>query len=47
MSDWRDNPPGEVGGVPVKQVLDYAEGLDGLPKENVLKYLLETDLGSA
>lgn len=41
MSDWRDNPPGEVGGVPVKQVLDYAEGLDGLPKENVLKYLLE------
>lgn len=41
MSDWRDNPPGEVGGVPVKQVLDYAEGLDGLPKENVLKYLLD------
>ena len=41
MSDWRDNPPQEVGGQSVKQVLDYAEGLDGLPKENVLKYLLE------
>ncbi|AYB41845.1 phospho-sugar mutase [Paenibacillus lautus] len=41
MSDWRDNPPQEVGGQLVKQVLDYAEGLDGLPKENVLKYLLE------
>lgn len=41
MSDWRDNPPQKVGGQSVKQVLDYAEGLDGLPKENVLKYLLE------
>ncbi|GAB6927571.1 phospho-sugar mutase [Paenibacillus sp. JCM 10914] len=41
MSNWRDQPPTQIGGVAVQQVLDYAEGLDGLPKENVLKYMLE------
>ncbi|MFF3922110.1 phospho-sugar mutase [Paenibacillus lactis] len=41
MSDWRNDPPQEIGGIRVEQVLDYANGLDGLPKENVLKYLLE------
>lgn len=39
MTDWRTNPPAEVGGVKVDQVLDYELGLDGLPKENVLKFL--------
>lgn len=39
MADWRTNPPAEVGGVKVDQVLDYELGLDGLPKENVLKFL--------
>ncbi|OZB93362.1 phospho-sugar mutase [Paenibacillus sp. XY044] len=41
MSDWRSNPPQTVAGKTVTQVLDYSEGLDGLPKENVLKYMLE------
>lgn len=41
MSDWRSNPPKEVNGTAVSQVLDYSLGLDGLPKENVLKFLLE------
>ncbi|MBB6732302.1 phospho-sugar mutase [Cohnella zeiphila] len=40
MNDWRANPPAEVAGVKVTKVLDYEQGLDGLPKENVLKYLL-------
>jgi len=40
MADWRANPPAEVAGVKVTEVLDYEQGLDGLPKENVLKYLL-------
>ncbi|MDQ0062011.1 phospho-sugar mutase [Paenibacillus harenae] len=40
MDDWRGNPPAEIGGVKVEQVLDYAGGLDGLRPENVLKYLL-------
>ncbi|MDQ0113633.1 phospho-sugar mutase [Paenibacillus harenae] len=40
MDDWRENPPAEIGGVKVEQVLDYAGGLDGLRPENVLKYLL-------
>ena len=32
---------GSMGGKQVEKVLDYAEGLDGLPKSDVLKYLLE------
>ncbi|KRE48609.1 phospho-sugar mutase [Paenibacillus sp. Soil522] len=40
MDDWRQNPPLEIGGVKVEQVLDYGKGHDGLRPENVLKYLL-------
>ncbi|MBW5445903.1 phospho-sugar mutase [Cohnella sp. CFH 77786] len=40
MSDWRSNPPTEVAGVKVDRMLDYAGGLDGLPPENVLKFML-------
>ncbi|TYP75697.1 phospho-sugar mutase [Paenibacillus methanolicus] len=40
MNDWRSNPPAEVAGVAVTNVLDYAPGLDGLPPENVLKFML-------
>lgn len=40
MEDWRGNPPTEIAGIPVAQVLDYGQGLDGLPVENVLKYKL-------
>ncbi|WP_037287135.1 phospho-sugar mutase [Saccharibacillus sacchari] len=43
MAEWRDNPPTEVAGVKVVQTLDYAKGIDGLPSENVLKYILEDD----
>ncbi|MDO3412103.1 phospho-sugar mutase [Saccharibacillus sp. CPCC 101409] len=43
MADWRENPPAEVAGVKVVQTLDYAQGIDGLPEENVLKYILEDD----
>ncbi len=41
MEAFRSNSPQEVGGVRVSEVLDYSLGLDGLPKENVLKFLLE------
>ncbi|WP_373232258.1 phospho-sugar mutase [Cohnella sp.] len=40
MNDWRSNPPAEIAGVAVTQFLDYAKGLEGLPAENVLKFLL-------
>lgn len=40
MEAFRSNPPKEIGGVRVSEVLDYSQGLDGLPKENVLKFLL-------
>ncbi|MFC5653101.1 phospho-sugar mutase [Paenibacillus solisilvae] len=41
MNHWRSNPPAEVAGVRVTKMLDYLPGLDGLPAENVLKFLLE------
>lgn len=41
MTDWRNNAPKEIAGVKVEKVLDYSQGLDGLPQENVLKFLLE------
>jgi phosphoglucomutase len=40
MEDWRSNPPGEIAGIAVERMLDYAGGLDGLPAENVLKFIL-------
>lgn len=40
MDAWRNDPPAELAGVKVTDVLDYAQGIDGLPKENVLKFLL-------
>lgn len=40
MNDWRSNPPAEVAGVQVERLLDYAKGIDGLPRENVLKFML-------
>lgn len=39
MKALRDKTP-EIDGVEIKKVLDYGEGLSGLPKSNVLKYLL-------
>ncbi|AWB46260.1 phosphoglucomutase [Paenibacillus sp. CAA11] len=41
MTAWRTNPPQELNGIRVDKMLDYSLGLDGLPKENVLKFLLE------
>lgn len=41
MTDWRSNAPQEIAGVKVDKVLDYSQGLDGLPQENVLKFLME------
>jgi len=40
MNDWRINPPTEVAGVTVAELLDYSQGIEGLPVENVLKFKL-------
>lgn len=40
MTDWRTNPPASVAGVAVTEIRDYSQGLDGLPQENVLKFVL-------
>ncbi|TVX97167.1 phospho-sugar mutase [Cohnella terricola] len=40
MNEWRSAPPQEIEGVAVTRMLDYAQGLDGLPAENVLKFML-------
>lgn len=41
MEEWRSHSPSNVCGKKITTMLDYTEGIDGLPKENVLKYLLE------
>lgn len=40
MEDWRSSPPVEISGVAITKMLDYSKGLDGLPSENVLKFIL-------
>ncbi len=40
MNQWREQPPTEVAGVAVEELLDYSKGIEGLPAENVLKFKL-------
>lgn len=40
MGDFRNGLP-RIGGKEVVRILDYAQGLDGLPKSDVLKFELE------
>lgn len=41
MKTLRESGPEEIGGLKVVEVRDYRLGLDGLPKADVLKYLLD------
>lgn len=41
MEEWRSHSPSNVCGKKITTMLDYTQGIDSLPKENVLKYLLE------
>lgn len=41
MDEWRAAAPSSAGGTAVARAEDYAEGLYGLPQENVLKFHLE------
>jgi len=43
MSGWRREAPAEVAGAKVREVIDYSLGVDGLPRENALKFMLEDD----
>ncbi|MCS7460840.1 phospho-sugar mutase [Paenibacillus doosanensis] len=43
MTDWRSAPPQRLNGLRVDKIEDFAQGLYGLPAENVLKYTLEDD----
>ena len=40
MTSFRSNIK-DIGGLKIKELLDYSNGLNGLPKSNVLKYILE------
>lgn len=40
MNRLRDNPLLELAGIKVESVKDYIEGIDNLPKSNVMRYLL-------
>lgn len=37
VDGWRTNPPTDVNGVAISKLEDFAEGLYGLPRENVIK----------
>ncbi len=41
MDGLRKNPPAVIGGLKVEKILDYSNGIDGLPKANVLIYELD------
>lgn len=41
METWRTNPPQEISGIAVSSLEDYSKGINGLPRENVLKFKLE------
>ncbi|MFC4076474.1 phospho-sugar mutase [Salinithrix halophila] len=38
MDDLRHRPFDEIGGLAVRELKDYSQGIDGLPAANVLKY---------
>ena len=40
MASFRSNIK-DIGGYKIKEVLDYSKGINGLPKSDVLKYILE------
>ena len=40
MASFRSNIE-DIGGYKIKEVLDYSKGINGLPKSDVLKYILE------
>lgn len=40
MEDWRHRAPQSIAGVAVAELQDYLPGRDGLPPENVLKFIL-------
>ena len=41
MDSLRKQTQGEIGGIAVQHVKDYAGGIDGLPQSNVLRFFLE------
>ena len=41
MDGLRTTKLPSAGGLEVKEVVDYGEGIDGLPKSNVIKFILE------
>lgn len=40
MQELREHPPTDIAGVAVEKNIDYLTGIDSLPKENVLQYML-------
>ena len=41
MAELRKNPPAEIAGAKVEGVIDYKEGVNGLPSANVIEFDLE------
>ncbi|MCM3635241.1 phospho-sugar mutase [Paenibacillus camelliae] len=41
MTNFREQPPAQVAGIEIAEVLDYSQSIDGLRPENVLKFILK------
>ena len=46
MDSLRCSVPASIGGLRVLSVVDYGKGIDGLPKSNVVKFVLENNCSS-
>ena len=46
MEGLRGPAPAEIAGLKVERVVDYGPGIDGLPKANVIKFVLEGNCSS-
>ncbi len=43
MKNFKENPPKEIGNVKVSEIINYNDGIDGLPKADVLRFELSDD----
>ncbi|RKD23086.1 phosphoglucomutase [Ammoniphilus oxalaticus] len=43
MDDLRSNPPAQIGSLGVTEVKDYQQGIEGLPKSNVMKFVMNDE----
>ena len=43
MKNFKENPPKTIGSANVTEIINYNDGIDGLPKADVLRFELDDD----